>query len=188
MEMTDTIDKDSIKHPFNIMIRHIKKKDISNVIACNLKWIPEHYDEVFYYLCLTLGEDLCYLAEDIDSGEIIAYNLSVINPAFSLYIPNELEECCGHVVSLVVSPDYRRIGIGRKLMEKPINVLKDIYPEINKVSLHVRSSNDKAIALYKSLGFTEHSTIHDYYGPNDITTPDEGELEDGLLMVLDLKN
>ena len=186
---------DSSEKKFNIRIQHIRQKDVRGVIACNLRWIPEHYHETFYYYCLNMGADVSYLAEDIDSGEIIAYNICIINPKFDLYMPNELGELCGHVISLVVSPDYRRMGIARKLMEKPIEMLKSIYPEISKFSLHVRPSNDKAIALYKSLGFTEHSVIPNYYGPDttaedydpDHNPAEDEPAEDGLTMVLELK-
>ncbi len=57
----------------------------------------------------------------------------------------------GEIVSISVHPDYRRLGIGSKLMETLISLFKN--KEGKKCLLHVRVSNVIAIEFYKKLGF-----------------------------------
>lgn len=58
-----------------------------------------------------------------------------------------------YIHDVIVQKEYRRLGVGRKLMEKCI----DIASERNycKVTLEVRDDNVKAKALYESLGFKD---------------------------------
>jgi len=61
------------------------------------------------------------------------------------------------IVSIAVHPDYRRQGIGKKLME---SVLKNMH---GYAILQVRKSNKGAIKFYKKLGFIEGDVIKSYY-------------------------
>lgn len=63
-------------------------------------------------------------------------------------------EATRHVVDLkiVVHPGHTGRGHGRALMEHAIAWARD-NPEVEKIELHVRSTNPAAIALYESLGF-----------------------------------
>jgi ribosomal protein S18 acetylase RimI-like enzyme len=66
-----------------------------------------------------------------------------------------------YVSQLAVDPDYQGHGIGRELMKKAEGLaLKHGY---NKVALHVRKDNEKAIALYKSLGYKKVGSDWWYY-------------------------
>jgi ribosomal-protein-alanine N-acetyltransferase len=67
-------------------------------------------------------------------------------------------EC--EILNLAVSPDFRRLGVGRALVG---SLLAD-FP--GAVFLEVRASNAGAIRLYKSLGFQEFGLRSRYYeGP-----------------------
>jgi ribosomal protein S18 acetylase RimI-like enzyme len=63
-------------------------------------------------------------------------------------------EATRHVVDLkvVVHPGHTGRGHGRALMEHAIAWARK-QPEVEKIELHVRSTNPAAIALYESLGF-----------------------------------
>ncbi|MGP7815602.1 GNAT family N-acetyltransferase [Niallia sp. 01092] len=58
----------------------------------------------------------------------------------------------GSVLSFFVEKDYRGRGIGRGLLEKVISIAK-LY-HIEQLLLSVVATNDNAIQLYESLGFT----------------------------------
>ena len=71
----------------------------------------------------------------------------------------------GHVTALTVAPDYRRLGVGQRLMRH----LEDVS-EAGKmyfVDLFVRKSNSNAITMYQKMGYTTYRRIEGYYtGPN----------------------
>src|SRR5277367_2368912 len=59
-----------------------------------------------------------------------------------------------HVVRLTIAvhEGHQRRGVGRALMNELLRWARST-PHLEKVELQVRSSNDRAIALYRSLGF-----------------------------------
>ena len=65
-------------------------------------------------------------------------------------------ESLAHVVHLtiVVHPDYQEKGIGKKLLSHLVEWAKDSN-NVEKIELHVRSSNERAQNLYKKFGFTQ---------------------------------
>jgi ribosomal protein S18 acetylase RimI-like enzyme len=75
-----------------------------------------------------------------------------------------------HVVRLAIAvhEGHQRRGVGRALMNDLLRWARS-NPRIEKVELQVRSSNDRAIALYRSLGFVEEGrkTRRLKIGPNE---------------------
>ena len=65
------------------------------------------------------------------------------------------------MMNLAVSPDYRRQGIGKVL----VNALADNLRQNNVIALllEVRVSNEPAIALYQKLGFVQVGRRPRYY-------------------------
>jgi ribosomal protein S18 acetylase RimI-like enzyme len=61
-----------------------------------------------------------------------------------------------HVVRLTIAvhEGHQRQGVGRALLQELLGWARS-NPGVEKVELQVRSSNDPAIALYRSLGFVE---------------------------------
>lgn len=61
-----------------------------------------------------------------------------------------------HVVRLTIAvhEGHQGQGVGRALMNELLRWARS-SPRVEKVELQVRSSNDRAIALYRSLGFVE---------------------------------
>jgi len=61
-----------------------------------------------------------------------------------------------HVVRLLIAvhAGHQGQGVGRALMNELLAWARS-SPHVEKVELQVRSSNDRAIALYRSLGFVE---------------------------------
>lgn len=81
-----------------------------------------------------------------------------------------------HITTVAVHPDFRRRGIGEKLM----NYILDIGKKENcrLCVLEVRVSNERAINLYKKLGFEIDKIKKGYYPDNR---------EDAYYMVKDLR-
>jgi len=67
----------------------------------------------------------------------------------------------GHVKDLAVHPDFRRQGIGKRLLGRALTVLDS--RGVDSVKLEVRANNDGAHDLYRSFGFEHCRTIPNYY-------------------------
>ena len=70
---------------------------------------------------------------------------------------------CGvaDVIDVAVHKDFRRQGIGEKLIEKLIECCKN--EKISEINLEVRMSNLAAQSLYKKMGFSEVGQRPNYY-------------------------
>lgn len=69
----------------------------------------------------------------------------------------------GHVTAITVAPEYRRLGLARKMMD----LLELVSDEIYKgyfVDLYVRCTNTVAIEMYEGLGYSVWRRVREYYG------------------------
>ena len=78
-----------------------------------------------------------------------------------------------HIVTIATHPDFRRQGLGRRLLQAMID--KAIEAGALEITLEVRASNYAAQALYKSIGFVVVGVRKHYYHDNG---------EDAILMTL----
>jgi len=71
----------------------------------------------------------------------------------------------GHILTIDVLPEYRRRGIGAKLLSE----IEKIFMErgVLKCRLEAREDNTAAISLYKKFGYLEVRKISRYYGGVD---------------------
>ena len=65
------------------------------------------------------------------------------------------------MMNLAVVAEYRGRGVGRLLAEALITALRD--NGVRCITLEVRDSNEAAVGLYSSLGFTEIARRPNYY-------------------------
>lgn len=70
---------------------------------------------------------------------------------------------CGEtdMMNIAVHPDYRRRGIGEKLILSLVEALKE--KDSHALTLEVRASNAPARALYEKLGFSQVGLRKNYY-------------------------
>lgn len=78
----------------------------------------------------------------------------------------------GEITNVAVAPEYRRRGIGRRLVEELIR--QGQAEGVSRFFLEVRTSNAGAIALYRELGFSEAGVRKNFY---------EFPREDALVMM-----
>ena len=81
----------------------------------------------------------------------------------------------GQILNIATNPDYRRQGLGRRIMEAIFCHARQ--NNIIFITLEVRESNAAAISLYKGLGFFEVGRLKGYY---------DSPKEDGLILRVDL--
>jgi ribosomal-protein-alanine N-acetyltransferase len=83
------------------------------------------------------------------SGEIVGYAIG------------EKNKDSGLIISVAVKKEWRKRGIGRKLVEKLLENFKKEGMKI--VFLHVREENRDAINFYQALGFKIIELVENYY-------------------------
>uniref|UniRef100_A0A7S3BM43 N-acetyltransferase domain-containing protein n=1 Tax=Haptolina ericina TaxID=156174 RepID=A0A7S3BM43_9EUKA len=147
-----------------ISFGQVTEKNIEQLRKLNLAVFPVRYSNKFYtdivasaqkkeeFTCLGFFSDImvgaiCSRVEPVEDS----------TSSFKIYI-----------MTIGVLAPYRRIGIGRKLLEQ---VLKecDKHPECTAVYLHVQVGNDAAIEFYKTFGFEVGEVVKDYYQKLDVT-------------------
>lgn len=86
------------------------------------------------------------------------YNIAYVdgNPAGYMSMQIALDE--GDIMRVAVLPDFRRMGIGRALLEECLS-----SNELCTVFLDVREGNIPAIRLYESFGFKSIGIRKNYY-------------------------
>ncbi len=98
--------------------------------------------------------------------KVVAYVLGKIEtrPVVDFSNPTSGEhrfESLGHVTSLAVRHDYRRLGLARTLMTQLHHHLQ--HHGIHSCGLHVRTSNQAACRLYQEDGYEIAQIIRSYY-------------------------
>jgi [ribosomal protein S18]-alanine N-acetyltransferase len=66
----------------------------------------------------------------------------------------------GYVASIAVDPEARQTGLGTTLMEAIIQ--RFIEKGVTSIALHVRTTNEAALALYRKLGFAIQKVLPNY--------------------------
>lgn len=107
------------------------------------------YDHMQLYESLSNG----FFVADI-GGIVAGYVVCVLT-----------EDYEGRIFSLAVGKNFRRCGIGLKLMEKAFKEFRN--NKIASVRLEVRSSNIAAQSLYRKLGFVDVGYIPRYYSDGE---------------------
>ena len=109
-------------------------------------------DYVSGFLLAALERGLGFVAvlENRLVGEIHAYTAGLF--------------CFTHVLSdltIAVDPDAQGKGVGRGLFSNFMAAVSEEYPDIQRVELIARESNQRAIQFYESLGFEQEGVFRD---------------------------
>ncbi len=85
-----------------------------------------------------------------------------------------------NLVNLLIFPDYQRKGLGELLLSNVIKLIKLHHPEIGKIVLNVKNSNQRAIKLYQKFGFQIKNELENYYESGDNSFSMELDLNTNL--------
>lgn len=145
-------------------IRLARITDIDEIIKINRAALPENYPYYFFVEHLKEYEAAFYVAE-VD-GKVVGYIMPRIEWGFSnlKQLPSLVKK--GHVVSIAVLEEYRKMGIGTALLQASLKAMKEVYGA-EEVYLEVRVSNTPAISLYRKLGFKEVKVLRHYYADGE---------------------
>ena len=67
----------------------------------------------------------------------------------------------GYIAMLAVDPSCRRLGLGRKLVQRTIEAMQELGAE--EVMLETEITNLAALRLYESFGFLREKRLQQYY-------------------------
>ncbi len=138
------------------VIRRAKKSDAPEILVLNHRNLPEKYTLSFIeYLLEKPGAS--YVVER--DRTLVGYLIAIVDDSARIPI-GKIEGPLGHIVSIAVDPEHRRKGLARRLM---IKALEDLRGRVDLVMLEVRVSNEPAISLYASLGFSIEHIRPGYY-------------------------
>ncbi len=123
------------------------------------------------------GQDISQLAEMeklcfADPWSVDAFLYELNNPLSMWLVCVESQKVLGYIgsqtvmpetdiMNVAVLPEYRKQGIGKKLIEELILLLK--HQGVSKITLEVRASNEPAISLYEKIGFSPIGRRPGYY-------------------------
>lgn len=131
-----------------VRVRPMNPEDIEVVTEIEQQcfrtpWTREAFEKEIYENKLAV-----YLVAEMD-GQVVGY-------IGMWHIVDE-----GHITNVGVTPQFRRLGIGAKLVQALLQKANEL--RIVGVTLEVRVSNDKARSLYEKYGFQSAGVRKKYY-------------------------
>ncbi len=114
---------------------------------------------------------------ELSSWGLVGYEQELANPAALLLVATSTQQLVGffsgrvladefELFTLVVALEYRRRGVGRKLLETGLTTLR--ARNVDRCFLEVRAANEAAQTLYRDCGFTTIGRRRHYYSdPED---------------------
>lgn len=128
------------------------------IIECNTSHVGQLNDMLSYFHTKITIADM----EDNPFSIYLGYEL---NHELTSFINFNIMYEQAELNYIYVKPEYRGTKLGTLLMEEMFKKCRD--KGVNSITLEVRSSNDGALHLYKSVGFEEISIRKNYYNGED---------------------
>jgi ribosomal-protein-alanine N-acetyltransferase len=146
----------------DLRLRPMDESDVDKVIdverlAYEFPWTPAIFRD-----CLRVGY-CCWVAAL--GEEVVGYGIMSVAVAES------------HILNVCVRPDMQGQGLGRKLMHRLMSLAR--AHQADTAYLEVRPSNQTALGLYASLGFSQVGVRRAYY-------PARSGREDALILAKEL--
>ena len=148
-EVTRENDNGQMATDNGLIIRPAKSEDVSTIVAIQRK-NPQaaQWQESDYVRLAEAPSGLLLVAEDA-AGQLVGF-------AAARRVADEAE-----LQNLAVDPQHRRQGVGQGLVHGVHCRLRAAGTK--RVYLEVRPSNESALALYRSSGYTVAGRRRDYY-------------------------
>lgn len=130
-----------------MIIREFRRPDIKKVLEIEMSSFDDPYPSNVLLEIYNLGAGFLVAQKD---NSIVGYII------FWIRFEDE-----GHIISIAVDKDYRREGIGSKLVETAVEIFKKY--SVKTIKLEVRMGNTQARKFYKKIGFKENKILEKYY-------------------------
>ena len=148
-------------------VRGFAMRDLARVVQIErISFGPESYSLTTFLAHVLRDRKGIFVAED-EEGQVAGYVLVRMTLGW-------VGRRRGGITSIAVEPAQRRRGIGRCLVARALEHLRE--RGVERADLEVNVANRAAQSLYGAFGFRHAQVLPHYYGPD----------RDGLRMVLDL--
>ena len=130
------------------------------IIELMTKYLSEPYPVYTYMYFLDLFPDctiLCYDKNKKDENNELYICGAVVGN-----INKKINKMQGYIAMLAVEVEYRKKGLGRKMVELLIDTFKKSY-KINEITIETEVDNYAALGLYESFGFVRTKMYINYY-------------------------
>ncbi len=142
--------------------RQFQERDLNQVVTINRACLPEHYPpRYFLYIYSSLPKAFRVA---VVNGKVVGYTMGRIVSGISCFSHFRRVKK-GHTISIAVLPQYRRMGIGSRLLLESVAEMK--AAGATETYLEVRVSNITAIKLYQKLGYEIVKELKKYYMDNE---------------------
>ncbi|KAL8425917.1 hypothetical protein Efla_007534 [Eimeria flavescens] len=143
------------------LVRHSDVFDLFDMQHVNFMNLPENYVMKYYFFHSLSWPQLPTVAED-GQGKLVGYVLAKLEDENSAG-----QKPHGHVTSVAVLRQNRKLGLASKLMSLSQRAMQDVFGA-EFAALHVRVTNRAAYALYsKTLGYKVHDVDKEYYADKE---------------------
>jgi RimJ/RimL family protein N-acetyltransferase len=129
--------------------------------------MPDEVDDAYVAGFMAAARDGLELVAEVD-GKVVA------DLHASRLPPRQFSHGLGEL-TIAVRPDHQGQGVGRKLFEEFLRIVREEMPDIHRVELFAWGENKGALRLYESLGFRYEGTL-----PRRVRT-DSGEWRDDVV-------
>lgn len=129
-----------------MIVRKFRPTDLKRVYEIESMSFDQSYGIQIFQQLYEMG--IGFLVAE-DEGYVVGYVM------FWLKYENQ-----GHIISLAVDRNYRRMGYATQLLAKAIGIL---FLITDTIYLEVRASNTGAIEFYKKFHFIQDRIVPNYY-------------------------
>ena len=129
-----------------ISLRRVKISDIIQMQNANLHCLPENYQMWYWLYHFLISPQGAHVAVD-GRGKVLGYVLSKLDDEGKNQKSPPPPH--GHVTSVAVYSQYRKLGIATKLLSYTHHTLRECY-NAQYVNLNVRETNRAAHILYQN--------------------------------------
>ena len=150
------------KHKNQILQLYQGIADIADGIIRCREEITDEYVSGFLNSSISHGLSLVGIIEDNVIGEIHAHTPNIA--AFQHLLTD---------LTIVVDQDHQGKGVGRKLFERFLEIVKTELTHIYRIELYTREHNERNVKFYESLGFINEGGQKDkiFVAPSVFETP-----------------
>jgi len=132
----------------NLLIRELREQDVADILKIEKESFTEPWSEELLKREVSLPFSRFLVAEG--SGRVVGYLIAWI-----------VDRTCD-VNRIAVLPEYRRKGVGKRLLGKLLEMCSE--EGVEEIFLEVKESNIAAVKLYEGFGFKKIGIRKGYYG------------------------